>query len=119
MVTGATIYLSLLGPDGLRRVAAASHARTNELVAALTRIPGVRLALDGPRFHEAVLRLDRPVRGVLEKLAARNILGGHDLSAEFPTLGNALLVCATETKNSADIGNYAAALREILAGDGH
>ena len=115
MVTGATIYLSLLGPEGLARVAAASHARTNELVAALTRIPGVRLRFGGPRFHEAVLVLDRPVRGVLDGLASRNVLGGYELSAEYPQLGNALLVCATETKSSRDIDTYAAALRDLLA----
>jgi glycine dehydrogenase subunit 1 len=116
MVTGATIYLALLGPEGLRRVAAAAHARTGELVGALTRIPGVRLRFDGPRFHEAVLALDRPVRGVLEALAARDILGGCDLGADEPGLGDALLVCATETKTSEDIASYAAALREVLAG---
>jgi glycine dehydrogenase subunit 1 len=116
MVTGATIYLSLLGPDGLANVAATCHARTNTLVEELTKIPGVRLLFDGPRFHEAVLALDRPVRGVLERLAERNILGGYDLSADFPSLGNALLVCATETKSLGDIGSYAAALRETLAG---
>jgi glycine dehydrogenase subunit 1 len=116
MVTGATIYLSLLGPDGLANVAATCHARTNALVEELTKIPGVRLLFDGPRFHEAVLALDRPVRGVLERLAERNILGGYDLSADFPSLGNALLVCATETKSLGDIGSYAAALRETLAG---
>jgi glycine dehydrogenase subunit 1 len=115
MVTGATIYLTLLGPQGLTNVAATCHVRTNELVAELTKIPGVRLLFDGPRFHEAVLALDRPVRGVLERLAARNILGGHDLSADYPALGNALLVCATETKGAGDIGSYAAALRETLA----
>jgi len=119
MVTGATIYLSLLGPEGLKRVAAESHARTNELVAALTEIPGVRLRFDGPRFHEAVLALDRPVREVLDALAERNILGGYELSADYPQLGNALLVCATETKSSHDIGSYAAALREVLAAGRH
>jgi glycine dehydrogenase subunit 1 len=119
MVTGATMYLSLLGPDGLARVAAASHARTNELVSALTRIPGVRLRFDGPRFHEAVLAFERPVGGLLEGLARRNILGGVDLAADYPELGNALLVCATETKSSHDIGSYAAALGELIAGGRH
>ncbi len=42
LVTAATIYMSLMGPQGLARVASASHARTAELVAALTRVPGVR-----------------------------------------------------------------------------
>ena len=77
--------------------APASRAR-NELVAALAQLPGVRAAFAGPRFHEAVLKLDRPVAPVLEALAARGIIGGFDLSRDYPELGNALLVCATETR---------------------
>ena len=41
MVTAATIYLSLLGSEGLRRVAAQCHANTRALVGALTGIGGV------------------------------------------------------------------------------
>src|SRR5512135_2024182 len=44
LMTAATIYMSLLGPEGLERTAAASHARTRELLAALTRLKGVRAA---------------------------------------------------------------------------
>ena len=60
LMTAATIYMTLVGPVGLARVAEASAARTSELLAALGRLPGVRLAFDGPRFHEAVICLDRP-----------------------------------------------------------
>ncbi len=114
LVTAATIYMSLLGPVGLERVAAASHARTRELIAALTRLPGVRLAFDGPCFHEAVLSFDRPVAPLLEALASRGILGGIDLSEYYPELGGALLACATETKSSADIDRYVTALGEAM-----
>ena len=113
-VTAATIYLSLLGPQGLTRTAAAAHARARELVAALTRTPGVRPAFAGPYFHEAVLQLDRPVAPVLRALAGRGILGGLDLAGYYPELGNALLVCATETKTSADIDRYRSAMSEAL-----
>ena len=113
-VTAATIYLSLLGPQGLTRTAAAAHARTRELTAALTRVAGVRLAFPGPCFHEAVLQLDRPVAPILRALASHGILGGLDLGAYHPELGNALLVCATETKTSADIDRYRSALSETL-----
>jgi glycine dehydrogenase subunit 1 len=81
-------------------------------------VPGVRLAFDRPRFHEALLVLDRPVRGVLDALAARGIVGGFDASADYPALGNALLVCATETRTAEDIETYARALREIMTGAG-
>jgi glycine dehydrogenase subunit 1 len=114
LVTAATIYLSLLGPEGLARVANESHRRTNELVAALTRVKGVKLAFEGVRFHEAVLQLDRPVAPVVAELARRGIIAGFDLSTDYPELGNALLVCATETRTSADIEQYAKALSEAL-----
>jgi len=116
LMTAATLYLSLMGPQGLTRTAAAAHARARELTAALSRLPGVRLAFPGPYFHEAVLQLDRPVAPVLEALASRGILGGLDLSAYYPELGHALLVCATETKTSADIDRYRSALSETLQG---
>jgi len=114
LVTAAAIYLSLMGPAGLERVAAAAHARTRELVGALARVPGVRRLFNGPVFHEEAIALDRPVAPVLEKLAARGILGGLDLTEHYPELGPALLVCATETKTSADIERYASALGECL-----
>jgi len=114
LVTAATVYLSLMGPAGLERVGAASHARTRELVGELTRVPGVRRLFRGPVFHEEVIALDRPAASVLENLAARGILGGLDLSEHYSELGPALLVCATETKTSADIARYAQALAECL-----
>jgi glycine dehydrogenase subunit 1 len=114
LMTAATIYLSIMGPEGLARVAAVSAARTRELTAALTRVKGVRRAFESPNFHEVVLSLDRPVAPVLRDLAARGILGGIDLAEMYPELGPALLVCATETKTAADIERYAATLGEAL-----
>jgi glycine dehydrogenase subunit 1 len=114
LVTAATIYLSLIGPEGLARVANECHTRTNELVSALTKVKGVKLAFDKPRFHEAVLQLDRPVAPVIAALASRGIVAGLDLSTDYPELGNALLVCATETRTAADVRAYADALADTL-----
>jgi glycine dehydrogenase subunit 1 len=114
MVTAATIYMSLLGAAGLAGVAAASALRTAELVEALCRLPGVKAAFDAPRFHEAVLTLDRPAAPLLAALAERGIAGGLDLSAAYPELGHSLLVCATETKIEADIETYARVLGELM-----
>jgi glycine dehydrogenase subunit 1 len=114
MVTAATIYMALLGAAGLKRVAAASAQRTAQLVRALCQIGGVSEVFDAPRFHEAVLKLDRPVAPVLAALAERGISGGLDLCASYPELGHALLVCATETKTDADIDAYARALADIM-----
>jgi len=115
MVTAATIYMSLLGFDGLRQVALRSHETTLRLVAGLTAIKGVERLFEGPYFHEVALLLDQPVAPVLEALAEKDILGGYDLSPSFPDLGNALLVCATETKTDEDIDRYVSAMDEVLA----
>lgn len=114
LVTAATLYMSFLGPEGLKRVALAAHANTQQLVAQLTQISGVRLAFAGPRFHEAVLQLEMPVASVLHALEAQGITGGFDLSYLYPELGHALLVCATETKTPADLQKFADHLARIM-----
>ena len=114
MVTAATIHLALLGAQGIEKVAAASHDNTRALVDKLAAIRGIGQIFDTAYFHEAVLRLPCPVAPVLEKLQQRNILGGLDLAPYYPELGNALLVCATETKTEDDLNAYAAALRLVL-----
>lgn len=114
MVTAATLYLSLLGPQGLEQVAATCHANVRMLVELLTEIPGVSRAFNRPVFHEAVLKLPRPANEVLDGLLAHGILGGFDLSGEYPELSDALLVCATETRNAADLQRYAEALTEVV-----
>jgi glycine dehydrogenase subunit 1 len=114
MVTASTIYMTLLGPDGLRRVALASQHNTAKLAALLTGVDGVEKAFDVPHFHEVALRLDRPVGPVLEALAERGVLGGYDLSGAYPELGHALLVCATETKTDEDLAAYRDALADVM-----
>lgn len=115
LVTAATIYLSLLGPRGLAEVASSCVARTAELVEVLTAKASIQRVFDGPGYNEAVLRLDRPVRPVLDALAVRGIVGGYDLSRYYPALGHALLVCATETRTTADITVYSEAMDDVLS----
>ncbi len=114
MVTAATIYMSLVGPEGLRRIAAQSHANTVELVEQLEKIAGVKRTFNGPIFHEAALTLSKPVKAVLTQLKEKAILAGLDLQTHYPDIDNALLVCATETKTSSDLKNYAEQLKLSL-----
>ena len=116
MVTAATIYMSLVGFHGLRTVATRSHQNTTRLVDGLTAIDGIDRLFEGAYFHEVALRLDRPVAPVLETLAQRDILGGYDLSSSYPDIGNALLVCATETKTDADIDAFVDAMADVMGG---
>lgn len=114
MVTAATIYLSLLGPEGLRRVASTSHANTMALQNKLQQIVGVKNLFNRPIFHECVLQFDRPVEEILSALAAAGIQGGYDLTEDYPELGQSLLVCATEIKTATDLEKYHYHLRHIM-----
>ena len=114
MVTAATIYMALLGPEGLRRVAAHSHANTSSLVQKLLEIPGVERAFSGPVFHEAALKLPALATDVLEKLKSQGILGGFNLQTHYPDMENTILVCATETKTADDIQNYVDQIKRVL-----
>jgi glycine dehydrogenase subunit 1 len=115
MVTAATIYMALLGPEGLRQVALACHRNTRRLMDLLAGIGGVEPVFTGPYFHEAVYRAPRPAAEVLDELAERGILGGRDISGDYPELGEAVLVCATEMRSEGDIEGYSKALSGILS----
>jgi glycine dehydrogenase subunit 1 len=116
MVTASTIYMTLLGPEGLRRVAIESHERTKELKKALTAVAGVSGVFNSPYFHEVIVRVNKPVDVMLKDLAKRGIQGGYALKDAYPELQDCLLVCATETKTSADIMMFAKHLADVLEG---
>jgi glycine dehydrogenase subunit 1 len=115
MVTAATIYMALMGVEGLRRTAAVSHANTAALVARLGEVREVkRLFGDSAHFHEVVLQLPKPASEVLAAMREQGVLGGYDLSEHYPQLGNAMLICATETKTEEDLQRYVEVLRRSL-----
>ena len=114
LVTAATIYMSLLGPAGLEKVAAASHANTTLLLEKLTSIEGITKVFDRPLFHEAVLKLEKPIEEVISAMSAKGIVAGIKLEDEYPELENCLMVCATETKTEDDLDTYKESIELIL-----
>src|SRR5271170_6407459 len=68
MVTAATIHMSILGPEGLLRVAEASHANARNLKNALTALPSVESVFESPYFHEIVIRCRKSAEKILEKM---------------------------------------------------
>lgn len=116
LVTAATIHMSLLGPEGLAQVAKQCHLNTRKLVTALTKIPGVELVSNTPFYHEALLRLNKPVDVVLQTLSRLGIHGGYPVEHYFPQLANTLLVCATEMRTEQEIDWYAQQLMQIMTG---
>ena len=114
LVTAATIHMSLLGAEGLARAAASSHQNTNSLVEQLTAINGVEQAFSGAAFHERVLRLPTEAEATLQLLANQDVLGGFNLKDDYPELGDAILVCATEQRTEDEIAEYASKLAKVV-----
>src|SRR5512135_1775386 len=114
LVTAATITMAMLGPEGVRRVAANSMANTRKLRDRLCAIDGVTALFARPFFHEVAINLPRPAHDIVEQLAQENIVAGFALGEEYPQYENALLVCATETKTDADLERFARSLTHAL-----
>ena len=115
LVTAATIHMSILGAEGLKRVAIACHENTKALAKALCSVKGVSEKFDGAFFHERVIQVPKDARVVVDALAKKGIVGGLALGEFYPQLSNCLVVCATEKRTAADIEGYRAALAEVLA----
>jgi glycine dehydrogenase subunit 1 len=111
------IHLSLLGEDGLRRLARLNHATALRLAETLATVPGVEVA-DGSFFNEFTVRLPGPAAEAVDAMAAKGVLGGVPVSRFYPdddALASLLLVAATETARPADMDAFAAVLGEVLS----
>ena len=115
----AAVYLALLGPSGLRELGEGIAQRTYYAMRRLNAIPGVTAPhFSGHHFKEFVVSFadtSRPVSAINAALRERGIFGGHDLSTEFPDLGQSALYCVTEVHTRADIDRLATTLEEVLA----
>ena len=99
----ATVFLSLLGKQGLRELAEQNLAKTAYARSRLAAVDGLSLPFSAPVFNEFVVRSRRPVGELLAALEARGILGGIPLGGDYPELADAILVCVTEQHRRADI----------------
>ena len=117
-VTAATIYLTMLGFEGLLQVAKASHHNTNSLVSKLQGLKGVTVRSPKTIFHEFVIELDRNVSEVIDLMAEQGVLAGFDISPyyseTYSDLENCLLVCVTEVKIESDLDLFVGALNRAL-----
>lgn len=113
-----SIHMSLLGGEGLARLAGVNHARAQALAARLAAVPGVRV-LNGAYFNEFAVILPADARDAVRALADRGVLGGVSLGRLYPgaaALHRGLLVAATETTTDEDIEALGLALTEVLQG---
>lgn len=110
----ATVYLSLMGRSGLRKVAELCLQKAHYLADRLTGIRGVSLVYDVPFFKEFLIKTPLPADRVVAELRERRILAGVPMGRYFPDMDDCLLVCVTEKRTKAEMDNFAERLGEIL-----
>ena len=116
-ITGA-VYLSLLGPKGIRELAETIMKNAYYAMKCLAEISGLKVPLFlSPHFEEFTVNFDgtgRTVRDLNKALLKYGVLGGKDISEEFPELGNTAVFCTTEIHTKEDIDKLVSILGELV-----
>ena len=115
---GASVYLALMGPEGMREVGETILKRRAYAEKKLAEIPGICApVLTGSRFKEFVVNFDKTgksVEQINEALLKKGIFGGFNLSEIYPDMGQSALYCITEIHSKKDIDRLAEALKEAV-----
>jgi len=109
----ATVYLSLLGRNGLRDLAE-QNVELAHRAAEVLEAAGIKRRFSGPFFNEFVVRVANPSRA-LQAAERKQILAGTTFSNSYPNLADALLVSVTEMNRSEEFGRLAAAIADANA----
>ena len=121
IATAATIYMSLMGREGMREVALQCHSKAAHARELLARLPGCRPRFDAPFFNEFVIELPADARAVSLALLDRGIIGGLPLgrdggghgAAPDAALSRCMLFCVTEMNTRDEIERLATALAAV------
>lgn len=111
----AAIYLSTLGPEGLKQTAQICADAVQYLKDKLSGIEDIIIPFPRPSFREFVIKLNRGcVKELIEYSSAKKIYPGIDLERFLPELKNHLLICITETKSKDDADALIDIINEYL-----
>ena len=113
MMLASTVYTCLMGKHGLRHVAELCYHRAHYAATEISKLSGFELITPTPFFKEFAVRTPRPVADLNRALAERGIVGGYDLTLDYPHLGDAMLIAVTEMNSKADIDALVTALKEL------
>jgi glycine dehydrogenase subunit 1 len=111
-----TIYLSLLGKQGLIDVATLCFQKTHYAAQRAKAVAGVDLAFSAPYLREVALRLPVPAAQAIHEGRQHGVLLGVDGAAFGKEAANLLLVAATEKRTRAEIDRWADALARSVKG---
>ena len=113
LALGAAIYMSVLGKTGMGQVANLCYQKAHYAAETLRKIPGYDLCFSDPFFHEFSLCCPKPVAEINAHLLEHGILGGYDLSQDYPSLPNHMLIAVTEMNTKEEIDMLAEVLAEV------
>jgi glycine dehydrogenase subunit 1 len=116
MALASTVYLSLLGRSGLRKVAELNYQKAHYAARGIASVSGFELWSEQPFFNEFVVRCPVPAAELNEKLLEQDILGGYDLGQDYPGMEDHLLVAVTEMVTREDIDLLVETLEEVTNG---
>lgn len=111
----ATIFMSLLGPQGMKELAQLNLEKAHYAFDQLTKIAWIEPVFDQPFFNEFTLEYGKKVdvQALNKKLAKRGIVGGLSLSRWYPAMPQAALWCATELISKEQIDETIRALKSL------
>lgn len=105
----ATVYLSLMGPQGMRDVAELCLQKSRYAAERLASAPSLSLKFDRPTFKEFVVRVENGgVEQLIEKARQANIFAGVPLGQWYPQWDDCLLMAVTEKRTKEEIERLAA-----------
>lgn len=113
MALASTVYMSLLGKNGLRQVSELCYQKAHYAAQQIAKLPDFELWTETPFFHEFVVRCPKPVQEINEELLDYGMLGGYDLGRDFPGMDNYMLIAVTEMVSREEIDSLVAALSEV------
>ncbi len=108
----STVYLSLLGKNGLKELAQLNFHKAHYAAEKISTVPGFTVNPVQPFFNEFVVHCPVPAKEINQSLLKYDILGGYDLSQDYPDLTHELLVAVTEMNSRSEIDFLAEVLEE-------
>ncbi len=114
MALRSLVYLSLMGENGLRRVATLSAQKAHHLCAKLEKIPAVSRSYQGVFFNEFCLDLAVNASTLLDKLRRQGFHAGINCSTDNQDGQQRILIAVTETQSLATLDHFAAAFAQTL-----
>jgi glycine dehydrogenase subunit 1 len=113
LALAAAVYLSLLGPGGLRQVAELCYSKAHYAAEKISSLPGYSLCFETPYFHEFSVCCPQPVAEINAHLLEHGFLGGYDLGQDYPALKHHMLLAVTEMNTRDEIDALVDVLAEV------